>query len=149
MAKTRELCKDIRDKIVDVHKAGMGYRKIAKKLEKSYADVLDSIHKKLTNLDACLALVEVLHREFQALRESLEFSQEQLASLTDENQTLRDSMKTLTDGLTQLSGENEKMKETILIYRLGACGTTLSSLASQNGQRRTPNRRSVNFSNIS
>ncbi|KAK5622582.1 hypothetical protein CRENBAI_001094 [Crenichthys baileyi] len=46
--------------------------------EKSYADVLDSIDKKLTSLDACLTLVEVLHREFQALRESLEFSQEQL-----------------------------------------------------------------------
>uniref|UniRef100_A0AAZ3QI69 Transposase Tc1-like domain-containing protein n=1 Tax=Oncorhynchus tshawytscha TaxID=74940 RepID=A0AAZ3QI69_ONCTS len=30
MAKTRELCKDIRDKIVDLHKAGMGYRTIGK-----------------------------------------------------------------------------------------------------------------------
>ncbi|KAF1376087.1 hypothetical protein PFLUV_G00226980 [Perca fluviatilis] len=28
MAKTRELCKEIRDKIVDLHKAGMGYRDI-------------------------------------------------------------------------------------------------------------------------
>ncbi|KAK5606438.1 hypothetical protein CRENBAI_021140, partial [Crenichthys baileyi] len=59
--------------------------------EKSYADVLDSIDKKLTSLDARLSLVEVLHRKFQALRESLEFSQEQLASLTAEKQTLRDS----------------------------------------------------------
>ncbi|KAK6319897.1 hypothetical protein J4Q44_G00090040 [Coregonus suidteri] len=33
MAKTRELCKDIRDKIVDLHKAGMGYRTIGKQLE--------------------------------------------------------------------------------------------------------------------
>ncbi|XDV39444.1 hypothetical protein PO909_008691 [Leuciscus waleckii] len=32
MAKTRELCKDIRDKIVDLHKAGMGYRTIRKQL---------------------------------------------------------------------------------------------------------------------
>uniref|UniRef100_A0AAZ3SKY0 Transposase Tc1-like domain-containing protein n=1 Tax=Oncorhynchus tshawytscha TaxID=74940 RepID=A0AAZ3SKY0_ONCTS len=32
MAKTRELCKDIRDKIVDLHKAGMGYRTISKQL---------------------------------------------------------------------------------------------------------------------
>uniref|UniRef100_A0AAY5KUE3 Transposase Tc1-like domain-containing protein n=1 Tax=Esox lucius TaxID=8010 RepID=A0AAY5KUE3_ESOLU len=32
MAKTRELCKDIRDKIVDLHKAGMGYRTIGKHL---------------------------------------------------------------------------------------------------------------------
>lgn len=32
MPKTRELSKDIRDKIVDLHKAGMGYRTIAKQL---------------------------------------------------------------------------------------------------------------------
>uniref|UniRef100_A0A8C7SLW5 Transposase Tc1-like domain-containing protein n=1 Tax=Oncorhynchus mykiss TaxID=8022 RepID=A0A8C7SLW5_ONCMY len=32
MAKTREPCKDIRDKIVDLHKAGMGYRTIGKQL---------------------------------------------------------------------------------------------------------------------
>ena len=32
MAKTRELCKDIRDKIVNLHKAGMGYRTIGKQL---------------------------------------------------------------------------------------------------------------------
>uniref|UniRef100_A0AAY5KNT8 Transposase Tc1-like domain-containing protein n=1 Tax=Esox lucius TaxID=8010 RepID=A0AAY5KNT8_ESOLU len=32
MAKTRELCKDIRDKIVDLHQAGMGYRTIGKLL---------------------------------------------------------------------------------------------------------------------
>ncbi|KAI4876919.1 hypothetical protein NFI96_030233, partial [Prochilodus magdalenae] len=32
MPKTRELCKDIRDKIVDLHKAGMGYRTIGKQL---------------------------------------------------------------------------------------------------------------------
>ncbi|XDV20497.1 hypothetical protein PO909_025814 [Leuciscus waleckii] len=32
MAKTRELCKDIRDTILDLHKAGMGYRTIGKQL---------------------------------------------------------------------------------------------------------------------
>uniref|UniRef100_A0AAY5L9B7 Transposase Tc1-like domain-containing protein n=1 Tax=Esox lucius TaxID=8010 RepID=A0AAY5L9B7_ESOLU len=32
MAKTKELCKDIRDKIVNLHKAGMGYRTIGKQL---------------------------------------------------------------------------------------------------------------------
>uniref|UniRef100_A0A3P9PPA4 Tc1-like transposase DDE domain-containing protein n=1 Tax=Poecilia reticulata TaxID=8081 RepID=A0A3P9PPA4_POERE len=32
MPKTKELCKDIRDKIVDLHKAGMGYRTIGKQL---------------------------------------------------------------------------------------------------------------------
>ncbi len=32
MAKTKELSKDVRDKIVDLHKAGMGYKTIAKQL---------------------------------------------------------------------------------------------------------------------
>ncbi len=32
MAKTNELSKDVRDKIVDLHKAGMGYKTIAKQL---------------------------------------------------------------------------------------------------------------------
>ena len=32
MDKTKELSKDIRDKIVDLHKAGMGYKKISKQL---------------------------------------------------------------------------------------------------------------------
>jgi len=32
MDKTRELCKDIRDKIVDLRKAGMDYRTIGKEL---------------------------------------------------------------------------------------------------------------------
>ena len=32
MGKTKDLSKDIRDKIVDLHKAGMGYKKISKQL---------------------------------------------------------------------------------------------------------------------
>ncbi len=32
MAKTKELSKDVRDKIVDLNKAGMGYKTIAKQL---------------------------------------------------------------------------------------------------------------------
>ncbi len=32
MAKTKELSKDVRDKIEDLHKAGMGYKTIAKQL---------------------------------------------------------------------------------------------------------------------
>ncbi|KAK6318688.1 hypothetical protein J4Q44_G00098990 [Coregonus suidteri] len=35
MAKTKELSKDVRDKIVDLHKAGMGYKTIAKQLARS------------------------------------------------------------------------------------------------------------------
>ncbi len=32
MAKTKELSKDVRDKIVDLHKPGMGYKTIDKQL---------------------------------------------------------------------------------------------------------------------
>ncbi|XP_038156504.1 uncharacterized protein LOC119793395 [Cyprinodon tularosa] len=82
--------------------------------DRSYSDVLESIDKKLTSLDARLALVEVLHKEFQALRESLEFSQAQLASVTAENEALKGEVTKLAEGMIQLSGENRKMKESIL-----------------------------------
>uniref|UniRef100_A0AAY5L7N1 Transposase Tc1-like domain-containing protein n=1 Tax=Esox lucius TaxID=8010 RepID=A0AAY5L7N1_ESOLU len=45
MAKTRELCKDIRDKIVDLHKAGMGYRTIGKQLGEKATTVGTIIRK--------------------------------------------------------------------------------------------------------
>ena len=32
MGKTKELSKDVRDKIVDLHRAGIGYKTISKKL---------------------------------------------------------------------------------------------------------------------
>ena len=45
MAKTRELCKEIRDKIVDLHKAGMGYRTIGKQLGEKATTVGTIIRK--------------------------------------------------------------------------------------------------------
>ena len=39
MGKTKELSKDIRDKIVDLHKAGMGYKTISKKLNEKVTTV--------------------------------------------------------------------------------------------------------------
>ena len=45
MAKTRELSKDIRDKIVDLHKAGMGYRTIGKQLGEKATPVGTIIRK--------------------------------------------------------------------------------------------------------
>ncbi|KAK3525533.1 hypothetical protein QTP86_034407, partial [Hemibagrus guttatus] len=39
MAKTKELSKDVRDEIVDLHKAGMGYKTIAKQLGEKVAVV--------------------------------------------------------------------------------------------------------------
>ena len=46
MAKTRELCKDIRDKIVDLHKTGMGYRTIGKQLGEKATTTIGAIIRK-------------------------------------------------------------------------------------------------------
>ncbi len=45
MAKTKELSKDVSDKIVDLHKAGMGYNTITKQLGKKVTTVGAIIHK--------------------------------------------------------------------------------------------------------
>ncbi len=45
MGKTKELSKDTRDKIVDLHKAGMGYRTIGKQLGKKATTVGTIIRK--------------------------------------------------------------------------------------------------------
>ncbi|CDQ70778.1 unnamed protein product [Oncorhynchus mykiss] len=55
MAKTKELSKDVRDKIVDLHKAGMGYKTIAKQLGEKVSTVGAIIrkwkkHKRTVNL---------------------------------------------------------------------------------------------------
>ncbi len=39
MAKTKELSKDVKDKIVDLQKAGMGYKTIAKPLSEKVTTV--------------------------------------------------------------------------------------------------------------
>lgn len=58
--------------------------------------------------------MEIPHLEFQALCESLEFSQQQVISLVAEKQALRESVKSMTEGMSQLSMVNKDMKETIL-----------------------------------
>ncbi len=45
MTKTKELSKDVRDKIVDLHKSGMGYKTIAKQLGEKVTTVGAIIHK--------------------------------------------------------------------------------------------------------
>ncbi len=45
MAKTKELSKDVRDKIVDLHKAGMGYKTITKQLDEKVTTVGAIIRK--------------------------------------------------------------------------------------------------------
>ena len=45
MGKTKELSKDIRDKIVDLHKAGMGYKKISMQLGEKLTTVGAIIRK--------------------------------------------------------------------------------------------------------
>ncbi len=46
MAKTKELSKDVRDKIVDLHKTGMGYKTIAKQLGEKVTTVGAIIRKR-------------------------------------------------------------------------------------------------------
>ncbi|KAL3997010.1 hypothetical protein ACER0C_009666 [Sarotherodon galilaeus] len=87
---------------------------------KDIAYILESIDKRLSSFDARLSLVEILHREFKSLRESLEFSQQQVETLAAENATLRESVKCLTDNVTQLNRENKKIKETVI--DLQVCG---------------------------
>ncbi len=45
MAKTKELSKDVRDKIVDLHKAGMGYKTITNQLDEKVITVGAIIRK--------------------------------------------------------------------------------------------------------
>lgn len=45
MVKTKELFKDVRDEIVDLHKAGMGYKTTAKQFGEKVTIVGDIIHK--------------------------------------------------------------------------------------------------------
>ncbi len=45
MAKTKELSKDVRDKIVDLHKAGMGYKTFPKQLSEKMTTVGAIIRK--------------------------------------------------------------------------------------------------------
>ncbi len=45
MAKTKELSNEVRDKIVDLHKAGIGYETIAKQLGEKVTTVGVIIHK--------------------------------------------------------------------------------------------------------
>jgi regulator of replication initiation timing len=78
------------------------------------ADILLSIEGKLSSFDARLGLLEALYREIQALRESLEYSQQQVEALAAENSTFRESVKYLNEEVTRLSVENKKMKETVL-----------------------------------
>ncbi|KAL0151785.1 hypothetical protein M9458_052936, partial [Cirrhinus mrigala] len=81
---------------------------------KSFTDILDSIDKRLSSFDVRLSLVEILRREFKSLRESLEFSQQQVETLAAENASLRDSVKSLTENVTHLNEENKKIKETVI-----------------------------------
>lgn len=78
------------------------------------SNILISTENKLTGLDGRIALIEVLHREFQALRHSLEFSQDQIETLVKENNSLKQFVKTLTTQLTSITAKNKTMKENIL-----------------------------------
>lgn len=52
--------------------------------------------------------------KFEAMRKSLEFSQQQVVSLAAENKELQESVKSLTEGMRQLSKDNKYLRETML-----------------------------------
>lgn len=52
-------------------------------------DILISIENELSGLDTRFALIELLHKEFQVLHHSLEFSQEQIKTVSKENKTFK------------------------------------------------------------
>lgn len=78
------------------------------------SDILISFDNKLLSFDTHLCLLEIMHKEFQALRESLELSQHQVQSLVEENALLRETVKSLMEEMTWLSEENKKTKEAVL-----------------------------------
>lgn len=49
-----------------------------------------------------LSLMEILHKEFQTLRKSVEYSQQQVEWLAAENVTLKELVKSLTNGMMGL-----------------------------------------------
>ncbi|XP_074528551.1 uncharacterized protein LOC141791795 [Halichoeres trimaculatus] len=84
------------------------------------SEILLSIDSKFTNLDARIGIIEALHQEFQHLRHSLEFTQNQIEKITRENKDLQNSVSTMATELvtvqTQLAAvtaENKQMRESI------------------------------------
>lgn len=76
------------------------------------SDILTSINNNPSGLDAHIGLIEVLHKEFKHLCESLEFCQHQ--TLTKENKLLHTSVNTLTTQLNSIAKQNKELKDTIL-----------------------------------
>ncbi|KAK3574258.1 hypothetical protein QTP86_004394 [Hemibagrus guttatus] len=76
MAKTKELSKDVRDKIVDLHKAGMGYKTIVKQLGEKVTTVGAIIcnwkkHKITFNLPRSGAPCKISPRGFSMIKRTV------------------------------------------------------------------------------
>lgn len=76
-------------------------------------DILESIDHKLSGLVARLSLVETLHREFQALRESLE-SRTWEATLMTEDETSQETVNGSPGGITRVSAEIKNTEEPVV-----------------------------------
>ncbi len=63
MTKTKELFKDVRDKIVDLNKAGMGYKTIAKQLGEKVTTV-GAIIRKWKKQNNCQSPSDWAHARF-------------------------------------------------------------------------------------
>ena len=83
-------------------------------LNTEVSDIWQSIHSRLTSLDGRIFLLEVLHKEFQVLRDSLEFTHELIIELAKENKSLHHAVNNLTSQLTSITKEHRQMKETML-----------------------------------
>ena len=81
------------------------------------SDTLIAIDNKLSSLDERMNLIEVLHKEFNCIQKSLEFSQDQILKLTQENKQLKQSVATLTNQVASVTDENKLMKEAILVLQ--------------------------------
>lgn len=69
-------------------------------------------------------MIKYDHLPNKWLRESLEFSQQLVVTLTTENKVIRESVKSLIEWMARFSHENKKIKETLLrtllsTFRLG------------------------------
>lgn len=80
-------------------------------------DISLAIDSKLSGLDARIALVKVIHKEFQQLSKRLTFGQEQLAALAKENKSLRHPVTSLATQLATIAKENKGTRETMLDLR--------------------------------
>ena len=64
MGKTKEFTKDVRDKIVDLHKAGIGYKTIGKQLGEKQTTIGAIIYKVTKHLNLTMVIIVIMDYNF-------------------------------------------------------------------------------------